>query len=65
MAHFVKLENGTYLNVDVISHITENNTAYTIGEQDPWVFELTDKDVEKILDATGYYKPKVRRFEDQ
>lgn len=65
MAHFVKLENGTYLNIDVISRITENNTAYTIGEQNPWVFNLTDKDVENILDATGYYKRKVYRFEDQ
>ena len=65
MAHFVKLENGTYLNIDVISRITENNTAYTIGEQNPWVFNLTDKDVENILDATGYYMHKVYRFEDQ
>lgn len=34
MAHFVKLENGTYLNVDLISCITANNTAYTVGDDD-------------------------------
>ena len=54
MARFVKLEDGTYLNIDVISHITEANTAYTIGKQNPWVFNLTDKDVENILNATGW-----------
>ena len=55
MAHFVKLENGTYLNVDLISCITANNTAYTVGDDDSW-FDLTDKDVENILDATGCLK---------
>ena len=54
MAHFVKLENGTYLNVDLISCITTSNTAYTAGD-DPLI-SLTDKDVENILNATGYFK---------
>lgn len=66
MAHFVKLEDGTYLNTDAISHITAKNKAYTVGNDDSWLeFDLTDKDVENILDATGYYKRKVYRFEDQ
>lgn len=57
MAHFVKLENGTYLNTDVISYITAKNKAYTVGDDDSWLeFDLTDKDVENILDATGYFK---------
>lgn len=56
MACFVKLENGTYLNIDVISQITENNTAYTIGEQNPSALNLTGEDVVNILDAAGYFK---------
>lgn len=64
MAHFVKLENGTYLNVDLISCINANNKAYTLGDDDPRLV-LTNKDVENILDATGYYMRKVHRFEDQ
>lgn len=55
MAHFVKLENGTYLNVDLISCITANNKAYTLGDDDPRLV-LTNKDVENILNATGYFK---------
>ena len=55
MAHFVKLENGTYLNVDLISCITANNKAYTLGDDDSRLV-LTNKDVENILNATGYFK---------
>lgn len=56
MARFVKLEDGTYLNIDVISYITENNTAYTIGKQNPAVLNLTGEDVVNVLDAAGYFK---------
>lgn len=55
MARFVKLEDGSYLNIDVISRIKEN-TVYTIGEQNPSVLNLTGEDVVNILDATGYFK---------
>lgn len=55
MARFVKLEDGSYLNIDVISRIKEN-TAYTIGEQTPSVLNLTGEDVVNILDAAGYFK---------
>lgn len=55
MARFVKLEDGTYLNIDVISRIKEN-TAYTIGGQNPAVLNLTGEDVVNILDAAGYFK---------
>lgn len=55
MARFVKLEDGSYLNIDVISRIKEN-TVYTIGEQNPSVLNLTGEDVVNILDAAGYFK---------
>lgn len=55
MAHFVKLESGEYLNVDLISCINANNKIYTLGDDDPRLV-LTNKDVKNILNATGYFK---------
>ena len=55
MAKFVKLENETYLNVDQIITI-EDHTAYTLGfdgELMTYSVELTDSDLQKILEATG------------
>lgn len=55
MAKFVKLENGTYLNVDQIITI-KNHAAYTLGLDREWMahsVKLTDSDLQKILETTG------------
>lgn len=68
MAKFVKLEDGTYLNVDHII-IIDDHVAYTTASAAPsnkWsaTAHLTDNDLKQILAATGSDNDKYNSIQD-
>ena len=55
MSKFVKLKNGTYINVDHIITIS-GDSAYTTGFDNGWqahIERVTKKDVDNIIKATS------------
>lgn len=55
MSKFVRLESGTYINVDNIITIS-GDSAYTMGFNNDWqahVEQVTKKDVDNIMKATS------------